>query len=171
MMWKDWGFAAAVYGQAKHFLDVAKTSQSPAEKDGYVRAAFVFLVMSVEAHFYEVVRGFIQTNRANLPSKGLDKVEEELKRNTGLQRALREWPQHLTGKSLDLQGAPYLDLIKIIDYRNWLVHGKIAQTVPSWGILAQEIETIENAEAATKTVALMVTQVSQHFGFKAPDWH
>ena len=169
-MWKDWGFAQAVYGQAKHFLDLAKGSQNPTDKDGYVRAAFVFFVISFEAHFYEVVRGFIQAHRPSVAPQELRRVEDELKRNIGMQKAVREWPQRLTGRSLDTQGPLFTELIKVIEYRNWLVHGKIAQTVPSWRKLAQEIETTENAERAGETVAAMVAQVSQHFGFETPHW-
>ena len=102
--------------------------------------------------------------------KTLVKLLSELKRNTGLQKAVREWPQRLTGRSLDTQAPLFTELIKVIEYRNWLVHGKIAQTVPSWRRLAQEIETTENAERAGETVAAMVAQVSQHFGFEAPHW-
>jgi len=170
MMWKDWGFAAAVYAQAKHFLELGKATQAADDRDGYIRASFVFFVIAFEAHFYEVVRGFIQAQRASIPAQEIQKVEDDIRRNTGLQKALRDWPKRLTGKSLDTQAPIFTELIKIIDYRNWLVHGKIAQTVPSWGRLAQEIETTDNAERARQTVAAMIALVAVHFGFNAPDW-
>lgn len=103
MMWKDWGFAATLFGQAKHFLSLAKQDGRAREQEGYVRAAIVFSLIAFEASFFrEIITGYIQQNRATIDPVRLKTVEDRLTgpRYTGIQEAVEKWPKWLTGKPL-----------------------------------------------------------------------
>jgi hypothetical protein len=169
-LWKDWGFAASIFAQAKHFLELAKASADPGIREGYARASIVFFIFAFEAYFFEVVRGYIQVKRAIIDPAALKKVEDGFQHNTGIREAVRDWPKVLTGQSLDTNTEPYQDLLNFIKYRNALVHGKITEPIPSWGKLAQDVETPDNADHARRSISAMTFIVSAHFGFDAPNW-
>jgi hypothetical protein len=114
--------------------------------------------------------GFIHHNRATIDPDGLKKVERGLARRTGIQDAVKEWPKWLTGNTLP-KSSSCSNLVKFMKYRNALIHGKITEVIPSSGQkLAQDIETVDNAELALQTVSDMIKATAQHFGFQAPSW-
>jgi hypothetical protein len=91
-LWRDWGFAGSIFGQAKHFLELARQAPPGTMQEGYVRASIVFFLISFEAYFFEVIRGYIQAKRTTIDPAGLKKVEDELQLNTGIHEAVRYWP-------------------------------------------------------------------------------
>ena len=171
MAWKDWGFAESIFSQSKHFLDLAKQNTTSSIQEGYIRASIVFSLMSFEAYFGEVVRGYIQQRGATINNPtGLKKVENGLRKHNGIHAAVRDWPKYLTGNSLDTTTKSYADFVNFTQYRNALVHGNITEKIPSWGKLAQDVETIDNAELAQGTILQMIKVVAAHFGFNVPTW-
>ena len=170
MLWKDWGFAESLFTQAKHFLASARQSASGSAQEGLIRASIVFSLMSFEAYFFEVVNGYIQQKGATLDPTGRMKVQDGLVKHTGIHEALRDWPKFLTGNSLDTTTKAYADFVNFTKYRNALLHGKITENIPSWGKLAQDVETIDGAELAQRTVSEMVKAVARHFGFPIRTW-
>jgi hypothetical protein len=172
MMWKDWGFAASLRSQAKHFLDLAKQTAAGGEREGHVRASIVFSVMSFEAFFFrEVIRGFIRQKRATVDPAKVKKVEEGLDgpRFTGIREALEKWPRLLDRGAL--KPAAIADFVKLLEYRNALTHGDIVRRLPLWGNkLAQEVETVPYAELVLHRTGDITTTVAQHFGFSPPTW-
>jgi hypothetical protein len=176
MMWKNWGLAAMLHGQAKHFLHLAKQTPAGSEQEGFVRASIVFSVMSFEAFFFrEVIMGYIQRDGATLDPTKIKKVKDRLEgkdgRFTGIKNAVNTWPEWLTGKNLDAPACA--DFETLLAYRNALVHGDITKELPSplWGNkLAQEVETAANAELALQTIAEMIKAVALHFGLNLPPW-
>jgi len=172
-MWKDWGFAATLRSQAKHFLDLAKQTVIGGEQEGYIRASIVFSVMSFEAFFFrEIIQGYIEQHRAAIAPKNLKKVEDGLNGKnggfTGIQKAVKTWPELLTGANL--VGSEGVDFLKFVNYRNALAHGDITRRIPEWGTLAQEVETVANAELALHAIGEFKKHVAQHFGFSPPTW-
>jgi hypothetical protein len=164
-MWKDWGFAPSLFAQAKQFLDLAKIS---AEQEAHIRATIVFSIMAFEAYWHDLIRGFIQEKGARIPQQNVQEVEDQLLRS-GINNALRQWPKLLVGKPLDMSTPSYLNFDSFRQYRNCLVHGNIVGRLPS-GRLAQEVETIPDAELAVETVSDLVRIVATHFGFPVPTW-
>ena len=59
LVWKDWGFAPTLFGQAKHFLELAEGDAIPSAAEAYIRASIVFALVSFEAYFFELVRAYI----------------------------------------------------------------------------------------------------------------
>jgi hypothetical protein len=168
-MWKDWGFAPSLFAQAKHFLDLAKHSDGSAQ-EGYIRASIVFSLMSFEAFWREVITGYMQAKGATVDQSRLAKIKKEMAR-IDLKKALESWPQALVGTPLDTSAKVYDDFSNFREYRNFLVHGKISEPIRStWGKLAQEIETVEYAQLARRTVSEMNNMVAQHFGYDIPAW-
>ena len=111
-LWKDWGFAASLFTQAKHFLASARQSATGSAQEGLIRASIVFSLMSFEAYFFfEVVNGCIQQKGATLDHTSLMKVQDGLVKHTGIHEALRNWPKFLTGNSLDTTTKPYADFV------------------------------------------------------------
>lgn len=164
--WKDWGFAPALFAQAKQFLDLAKHSDDPSQ-EGYIRASIVFSLMSFEAYWRNVIRGYLQTKGATVDQSGW---RRKLAR-TELKKALESWPEQLVGAPLRTSDKLYDDFSNLREYRNLLVHGKIEEPIrSSWGKLAQDIETIEYAELSRSTVSEMIKLVAQHFGDDIPAW-
>lgn len=159
-----------MFSQAKHFLDLARQTKSGPTQEGYVRASIVFFLICFEAYFFEVVMGYIQEKGASIDPGELKKVEDGFRQNTGIHGAVRDWPKCLTGTSLDTQTKSYQDFVNFTKYRNALVHGKITEKIPSWGKLAQDIETIDHAELAQQTISEMIKSVAPHFGFDLPTW-
>ena len=131
MLWKDWGFAASLFTRAKHFLASARQSAPGSDQEGLIRASIVFSLMSFEAYFFQVVKGYIQQNGAKPDPTGLRKVEDGLVKHTGIHEAVRDWPRFLTGNSLDTTTQPYADFVNFTKYRNALLHGKITENIPS----------------------------------------
>jgi hypothetical protein len=174
MLWKDWGFSAALFSQAKHFLALATDSSPGTSQEGLIRASIVFFLMSFEAFFVELIKGYIQQNRATLKTEhpeAVAKVEEALKKKRAITDAVREWPKLLTGNSLDSTTEPYQNFKRLTKYRNFLVHGKITEPIPGWGeLLAQDVETVDSAALAQRTVSAMLKVVSSHFGIGPPTW-
>jgi hypothetical protein len=168
-MWKDWGFAPSLFSHAKDFLGLAKKSTGRVQ-EGFVRAAIIFSLMSFEAYWRDVIRGYIQTNRRSIDPSKLLKVEKELNTSRiGIHEALNNWPKVLTGKPLDTATKSFGNFVNFKEYRNLLVHGKITDKVPS-GKLAQDVETISEAELALQTVSEVIKIVAVHFGFSVPTW-
>jgi len=164
-VWKDWGFAPTLFAQAQ-FLELAKHSDSSAQ-EAYIRASIVFSVMCFEAYWHDVITGYIQKNGAG---SELDKVKKGM-RNAGFKKSLERWPKMLVRKPFDTGAKFYDNFSNFREYRNLLVHGKISEPIrASWGKLAQEIETVECAELAHRTVSEMVNMVAQHFGCSSPAW-
>jgi hypothetical protein len=64
----------------------------------------------------------------------------------------------------------YLDWVRFTDYRNALVHGRISESIPSLGTLAQEVETVAQAQLAHAAAGAMIEATAAHFGFAAPTW-
>jgi len=170
MLWKDWGFAASLFNQAKNFLASAKQIAGGSAQQGLVRASIVFSLMSFEAYFFEIVKGYMQEKGATLDPMVLRKVQDGFAKHAGIHEAVRDWPKFLTGKSLDATTNAYANFANLTKYRNALLHGKITEKIPSWGKLAQDVETIEAAEFAQRTAAEMVKVVASHFGFAIPTW-
>lgn len=169
-MWRDWGFAPSLFAQAKQFLDFVKQSDGPTQ-EGYIRASIVFSLMSFEAYWRDVISGYIQAKGATVDKSRLAKVRREMGANIGLKKALESWPQDLIGRPLDNSTRFYEDFSNFREYRNSLVHGKIAEPIhSSWRKLAQEVETVEYAELSRRTVSDMITMVAQHFGYDIPAW-
>ena len=181
-MWKDWGFAATLCDQAKHFLDMARQTATGSEQEGYIRASIVFAVMSFEAFFFrEVITGYIQRHRTKLDATKVKKVEDGLsgkeglsekalrrgiRRFTGIQTAVKTWPQSLTGKTLT--STAFDDFMTLLDYRNALAHGDITRKFDRLLLgdtLAQEVETVANTELALQTISEMKMAAALHFGF------
>jgi hypothetical protein len=164
--WKDWGFAPALFAQAKQFLKLAKHSAESLQ-EGYIRASIVFFLMSFEAYWRDIIRGCLQ-------AKGVTVDHSSWRRKlarTDLKTALESWPQELVGTPLRTSDKFYDDFSNFREYRNLLVHGKIEEPIrSSWGKLAQDIETIEYAELSQRTVSEMITLVAQHFGHEIPAW-
>jgi len=168
-IWKDWGFAPSLFAQAKQFLDLAKHSDGAAQ-EGYIRASIVFSLMSFEAYWREVITGYMQAKGVTVDQSRLAKVKKEMAR-MDLKKALESWPQALVGTPLDTIAKVYDDFSNFREYRNFLVHGKISEPIRStWGKMAQEIETVEYAELARRTVSEMSNMVAQHFGYSIPAW-
>jgi hypothetical protein len=173
MMWKDWGLAGALYSQAERFLDLAKQTAAGSEQEGYIRASIVFAVISFEALFFrEVIRGYIQEHRETLDPANLTRVEAGLygkgRGFAGILEAVSDWPRLLTGNDLDADASVYADFKGILDYRNALAHGDITKELrsPLWeNKLAQEIETVANAELALHTISEMRKAAALGFGF------
>ncbi len=94
-MWRDWGFAPALLSQAKLFIDMVKKGES---QEACIRASILFSMMSFEAYFRDVVREYIETNRATISAATVQEVEEQLAARTGIERALNHWPAMLTGQ-------------------------------------------------------------------------
>lgn len=170
MMWKDWGFAESLFSQAKAFLQLASDPSQDHTREAYIRAAIVFFQMAFEAYFRDATRGYIQQHRAAVPPAALQKVEAGMQKNTGISDAVRDWPKWLTGKSLDTRSELYRDFGNFIKYRNALVHGRITAKIPSWGKLAQEVETAHYAALAHTTTTAMVKTVAAHLDFATPAW-
>jgi hypothetical protein len=169
MLWKDWGFSEALFSQAKYFLASASDSAPGTPQEGLVRASILFSLMSFEASFFAIVKGYIQRNRAALNPEAVAWVAEALKKNTGISDAVQEWPKLLRGEPLDSGTEVYRNLVKFTKYRNCLVHGKITDPIPGWGkSLAQDVETVGSAELAQRTVSAMLKVVSDHFGVAPP---
>jgi hypothetical protein len=173
-MWKDWGFAATLRSQARHFQHLAQRTAVGGEQEGCIRASIVFSVMSFEALFFrEIIRGYIDRHRAEIAPKNLEKVEDGLNgkkgRFTGIWKAVTTWPELLTGANLAV-GFQCVDFLKLVDYRNALVHGDIARQLAQSGTLAQEVETVANAELALHVIGEFEKHVAQHFGFSLPAW-
>jgi hypothetical protein len=171
-MWKDWGFAPSLFAQAKQFLDLAKHSDGSAQ-EAYIRASIVFSLMSFEAYWRDLIKGYIQANGATADQSRLArlaKVKKEMP-HTPLKKALERWPQALVGTPLDTSAKVYDDFSNFREYRNFLVHGIISDPIrSSWGKLAQEIETVEYAELAQSTVSEMINMLARHFGYNIPAW-
>jgi hypothetical protein len=171
MMWKDWGLAGTLYSQAEHFLDLAKQTAVGSEQEGYIRASIVFAVMSFEALFFrEIIRGYIQKHTGTIDTANLAKVEAGLygKGFAGILEAVSDWPLWLTGNNLDADASVYADFKGILDYRNALAHGDITRELrsPLWeNKLAQDIETVANAELALQTISEMRKAAALRFGF------
>lgn len=165
-MWKYWGFEASLFAQAKYFLDGAKGN---IQQEANVRATIVFSLMSFEAYWYEVVKGYIQVQRANILPANLVKVEDELNRRIGIKKSLNKWPELLTGTPLNLSAGCYQQWNHFRDYRNFLVHGDISGKLPS-GRLAQDVETVAEATLALQAVSDMIRLVATHFKFPIPSW-
>jgi hypothetical protein len=170
-MWKDWGLAPTLRSQAKRFLDLAEQTTVGAEQEGYIRASIVFSSMSFEAFFFrEIIRGYIEQHRAAIVPENLKIVEDGLNGKnggfTGIQKALKTWPELLTGASL--VGSESVDFLKFVNYRNALAHGDITRQIPEWGNLAQEVETVANAEFALHAIGEFKKHVAKHFGFSPP---
>ncbi len=169
-MWKDWGFAPTLLDQAKQLVDQARRGTLA---ETCTRASILFSVMAVEAYFKDAVRGFIEANRAHILSANLKKVEDGLigrgRRVAGIYEALGDWPQLLTGKPLDKTIQAYKDYDNFRNYRNLLVHGRVSDTLPS-GKLAQEVETLKDAEHAILSAAEMIKAMAAHFGLQPPTW-
>jgi hypothetical protein len=166
-MWKDWGFAATLFEQAKHFLSLAKQSGRSHEQEAYIRATIVFSLMSFEAFFFrEIIAGYLEQNRATIDPDALRTVEVGLEKRTKIRDAVKDWPRLLTGRRLT--ASP--DFQNFVKYRNALVHGKITEAIPSLGKLAQEVETIDNAELAIQTIGEMIRDIALHFNFAVPPW-
>lgn len=168
MMWKDWGFAATLCDQAKHFLDLAKrTATADSEREGFVRASIVFSVMSFEAFFFnEIIRGYVQRHAATLDAAKVRTIEKGLTGGPpfkGIAAALNDWPCLLTGNALAPSSSTEY-FTKLLEYRNALTHGDIIRHLPMWGTLAQEVENIANAELALQATAEMKLSVAAHFG-------
>jgi hypothetical protein len=170
MMWKDWGFSPSLFGQAKHFLELARHDTDPQAREGHIRASIVFSHMAFEAYFREAVLGYIQQRSSAIDKSKLKQVEGGLHKRTGIQKAIREWPTLLTGQPLDSGTKLYKDWVNFTQYRNSLLHGKITEPISSSGKLAQEVETIEDAELAMATIAGMINAVAGHFKFDVPTW-
>ena len=173
-LWKDWGFAPTLFSQAKHFAGLAADGAPGNSQEGFIRASIVFFLMSFEASFFELIRGFIQESRARLGTGcpgAVVKVEEALKGNTGILEAVQEWPRLLTGNPLVSESGTYRDFVKFTKYRNSLVHGKITDPIPGWDkLMAQDVETVDSAKLAQRTVSDMLEMVSSHFGIAPPTW-
>jgi len=174
MAWKDWGFAPALFDQAQQFLRFAENPLQGGSQEGFIRASIVFFLMSFEAFFYELIKGFIQQNRERLAAerpKDLAKVEKQIKGTTGICDAVKDWPKLLTDGSLNPDAEAYRDFRKLTKYRNSLMHGNISEEIPGWAkLLAQDVETVRSAELARRTVSAMLEMVSSHFGVPPPDW-
>jgi hypothetical protein len=169
-MWKDWGFAPSLFVQAKQFSDLAKHSDGSAQ-EGFIRASIVFSLMSFEAYWRDVITGYIQANAATVDQSRLAQVKKEMAHRTDLKKALESWPQALVGTPLDTSAKVYDDFSNFREYRNILVHGKISEPIrSSWGKLAQEIETVECAELARRTVSEIINMVARHFCYSMPAW-
>jgi hypothetical protein len=169
-MWKDWGFAPSLFAQAKQFLDLAKHSDGSAQ-EGYIRASIVFSLMSFEAYWRDVIRGYIQEKGATVDQSRLATVKKEMKEDIGLKKALESWPQALVGTSLDTNAKCYDEFSNFREYRNFLVHGKILEPIrSSWGKSSHEIETVEYAELSRRTVSEMIKMVAERFGYSIPEW-
>jgi hypothetical protein len=116
-MWKDWGLATTLRGQAKRFLELAKQTPVGSEQEGYVRASIVFSVISFEAFFFrEIIWGFIEQNSATLDPKNAQKVDNGLngrngQRFTGIKEAVKTWPRLLTRRALDPSASA--DFVKV----------------------------------------------------------
>ena len=171
MMWKDWGFAPSLFGQATHFLQLARREKEHQALEGHIRASVVFSQMAFEAYFRDAIRGFIQENRSKIDPSSLAKVERQLaSRHVGIREAVSEWPSLLTGKPLDSGTEFYRDWQNFMKYRNALVHGKITEMIPDLGKLAQELETLDQAQLAHATAAAMIKATAAHVGFAIPAW-
>jgi hypothetical protein len=116
------------------------------------------------------VRAYIELNRANIPPANLAKVENGLRNRTGIGKAIENWPNYLTGTSLNLTSQAYRDYNMFREYRNALVHAKITDVLPSVGKMAQEFETVDYADLANQTASDMIKMVADHFGLDAPNW-
>ena len=169
-LWKDSGFAPTIFNQARRFFALAIASRVETDRSAHIRACIVFALMAFEAYFFELIRGFIQANRQRLDVQNLQRLEDGIAERTGITRAVSEWPELLTGTSLDKGRRTYSDLMNAIQYRNALVHGKITEPIPSLGKLAQDLETCGYAQAVIVIVSEMISVVAAHFGFKIPDW-
>jgi hypothetical protein len=173
MLWKDWGFAPALFSQAKYFLALARDSAPGNSQEGLIRASIVFFLMSFEAFFLELVKGYIQQNRAKLNEEypeAVAKVEEALEKKRPFSDAVNKWPKLLTGTSLNSTTEAHQNFLHLTEYRNCLVHGKISEPIPGWGKPAQDVETVDSAELAQRTVSAMLKMVSSHFGIAPPTW-
>lgn len=170
MMWKDWGFAPSLFGQAERFLELARHETDHQAREGHIRASIVFSHMAFEAYFRDAVRGYIQQRGPTIDVLKLKQVEEGLRNRTGIKKAVSEWPSLLTGQPLDSNTKLYKDWDNFTQYRNALVHGQITKPIPSWGKLAQDVETIEDAKNAKATIAGMIRTVAGHFKFNVPTW-
>jgi len=126
--------------------------------------------MSFEAYWYDVAESYIQANRNDKSkAKKLQKVEKALKKWVGIKKALDKWPERLTGKPLNKKLACYQQYDNFREYRNRLLHGEVSGKLPS-GRLAQDLETIADAELALQAVSEMIKVVATHFGFPVPSW-
>lgn len=139
MMWKDWGFAATLYEQARHFLTLAKASTSESDVLAHIRASIVFSLMSFEAHYREAVRGFMQNSKADITPHNYDQVENDIKTRLPIRKAVENWPELLTGRPMPIKPRSALPINTtnaqainttldqryhgFFDYRNSLVHG------------------------------------------------
>jgi hypothetical protein len=170
MMWKDWGFAPALFAQAEHFLELARRDTNYHVREGYIRASIVFFRMAFETYFLDVVRGYIQQRHSAIDIMKLNQVEMGIQKRIGIKKAICKWPDLLTGQPLDNGTKLYQDWDNFTQYRNALVHGKITEPIPSWGKLAQEVKTIEGVEHARATIAGMIKTVAGHFKFDVPTW-
>src|SRR5882724_5199171 len=92
-IWKDWGFAPSLFAQAKQFLDLAKHSDGSVQ-EGHIRASIVFSLMSFEAYWGDVIRGYIQEKGAAVDQAKLAKIKKDMPR-IDLKKALESWPQAL----------------------------------------------------------------------------
>ena len=169
MMWKDWGFAQSLFSQVKMFLEFARDARDRTTRDGHIRAAIIFALMAFEAYFMEVARGYIGQRKSDIDGEKLKQVEEEQK-YIGIRTAVRTWPELLTGQSLNRDSKIYKDWENFVEYRNALLHGDIVRQLDSSKVLAQDVETIENAAHARDTIAGMIKVVAEHFEFDLPTW-
>ena len=174
VLWKDWGFASALFKQARQFLDLAMETAPGNSQEAFIRASIVFSLMSFEAFYLELIKGYVQQNRPALEKEhpgAAAKVEEDLRKNQGILEAVKESPKLLTGGPLDCATEAYRNFVKLTKYRNNLVHGKIVEEIPGWGkLLAQDVETVDSAELAQRTISAMLEVVSSRFGIASPTW-
>jgi hypothetical protein len=168
--WKDWGFAADLFKQAVRFIELAKADTDESNRVAHIRASIVFSLMAFESYFMDAVRSYIQEYRTRINPANLQKVEESLNKRTNISEALDKWPKRLTNKALNKNSTTYRLYVDYRHYRNGLIHGKITEPIPNVGKLAQDMETISDAEAANKVVSDMIKDISAHFGFAAPAW-
>ena len=167
MMWKDWGFEPAIHQQAKRFAELAHNDE---EQEAHIRASIIFSLLCVEAHYNAIVRSYMQDHRSTIPAAKLKKVESSLRARSGITNALETWPALLTGTSLDRKSATYTTYTQFREYRNALIHADITRPLRTAGELAQEMETVENADLAFETTAEMIRMISLHFGYDVPAW-
>src|SRR5688572_16284594 len=92
-LWKDWGFANALFRQGEHFLRTASQSSDARVREGYIRASILFFLMAFEAYFHAAIRGYVQQNRASIPPAKLQQLEKKMGEKSGrLAEAVRTWP-------------------------------------------------------------------------------
>lgn len=178
MLWKDWEFAPELFKQAERFLDLARNECIGSSQEGFIRASIVFYLMSFEAFFFALVKGYIQQRRTTLSPSAVLKVER--KKNPRISEVIEAWPELLTGMPLDYGTREYRCWKRLTYYRNALVHGKISEHIEGdekspgsqvWTPpIAQEFETLESVELARRAVSGMMEMTVSCFGIPSPTW-